>query len=247
MPNDHDRICLELASALCARLCHDLSQPPRHARGTLELALEEPEQAAEALSIAGEAAASMVARLQLLRAAWAGDCGPMGRAGLAELAAGLPPRVRPSWTGWPTARFDGRVARILLNLLLLGADALPFGGHVALAGRPDPGIVLTVSGPSVRWNAELAACLLDPARGHGSTPRTVQMPLTARLATAAGLRSVVPAGALRGPGPQSAPRCCSPRLTLSSVFALPHSIRRIRRRVDGRPAEPNSWPRRRRA
>lgn len=206
MPNDHDRICLELASALCARLCHDLANPLGTLSGTLELALEEPEEAAEALSIAGEAAAAMVARLQLLRAAWAGDCGPMGRAGLAELAAGLPPRVKPVLDGLADVTFDGRVARVLLNMLLLGADALPFGGHVALAGRPDAGIVLTVSGPSVRWNAELASVLLDPAGGHGSTPRTVQMPLTARLATAAGLRlSFLLAPGAGSQDPQSAP------------------------------------------
>ena len=205
-PPDHDRICLDLASALCARLCHDLSSPLGTLSGTLEMALEDPAEAAEALSIAGEAAAAMVARLELLRAAWAGDCGPMGRARLAELAAGLPPRVTPMLDGLADVTFEGSVARVLLNMLLLGADALPSGGQVALAGQPDAGIVLQVSGPSVRWSADLAAVLLDPAGGHANEPRSVQMPLTARLALAAGLRLSFVLPPATGPtGPQNAP------------------------------------------
>ena len=52
----HDRMCLELASALCARLCHDISSPLGTLSGTLELAHEEPEQAEEALALAAESA-----------------------------------------------------------------------------------------------------------------------------------------------------------------------------------------------
>ncbi len=184
----YDGVCLELASALCARLCHDVSSPLGTLSGTLELAIDSPEDAAEALAIASEAAAALVARLQLLRAAWAGDCGPMGRARLAELAAGLPPRVKAELGGLADVTFDGKVARILLNLLLLGAEALPGGGQVALAGEPGDGIILAVSGPSVLWNAGLAAILLDPSAAFPSEPRTIQMPLTARLVRAAGLR-----------------------------------------------------------
>ena len=201
---EHDRMCLELASALCARLCHDISSPLGTIMGTLELAGEAPDQATEALEIAGDSAQALVARLQLLRAAWAGDCGPMGRARLGELAAGLPPRVTAELDGLADVTFDGPVARILLNLLLLGADALPAGGVVALSGEPAAGIIVAVKGRSVAWNAGLAAILLDPASPHASEPRTVLMPLTARLVHAAGFRlSFLLTGA---PAPHSAPR-----------------------------------------
>ncbi len=165
-----------------------MSSPLGTLSGTLELAIDSPEDAAEALAIASEAASALVARLQLLRAAWAGDCGPMGRTRLGELAAGLPPRVKADLAGLADITFDGEVARILLNLLLLGAEALPGGGQVALAGDPREGIILAVNGPSVRWTSGLAAVLLDPPAAFPSEPRTIQMPLTARLVRAAGLR-----------------------------------------------------------
>jgi histidine phosphotransferase ChpT len=200
----HDRMCLELASALCARLCHDISSPLGTLSGTLELASEEPEQAEEALALAGEAATFMVNRLQLLRAAWAGDCGPMNRSRLAGLTAGLPGRVKAKLDELSPGPFDGPLARVLLNLLMLGAEALPSGGVVALSGEPATGIILTVEGRSVRWDAGLASALLDPPSAPATDPRMVQMPLTARLAHAAGLRLSFLTAATHGP--DSAPR-----------------------------------------
>lgn len=199
-----NRMCLELASALCARLCHDLSSPLGTLSGTLDLVADEPDNAAAALSVAGETAVTMVARLKLLRAAWAGDCGPLNRGRIADLAAGLPPRVRVSLDGLQSEPFNGPVARVLLNLLLLGGDALPMGGTVMLAGDAQGGIVVTLEGQSVRWDAGLAAALLDPALLPPSEPRTVQMPLTIRLAQAAGMRLSFLMAAT--PGPRSGPR-----------------------------------------
>ena len=197
---DHNRICLEFASALCARLCHDLSSPLGTVAGTLELAAEDPAQAEEAAAIAMEAASAAITRLQLLRAAWAGDCGPMSRARLQQLAAGLPARVQADLVDLADMSFDGPHARILLNLLLLGADALPAGGVVALGGAPDQGIILTVTGRSVAWDAGMAAVLVDPGAAGGVEPRTVQAPFTVRLADAAGLRLSFLMAPAPGPG-----------------------------------------------
>ncbi len=200
----HDRMCLDLVSALCARLCHDISSPLGTLAGTLELATEEPDQAEEALSLAGESTTYLINRLQLLRAAWAGDCGALTRARLAELAAGLPGRVKAVLDDLAPGPFDPPLARVLLNLLILGSEALPMGGVVALAGNPDSGIVLTVEGRSVRWDAGIAGALLDPSSVQATDPRMVQIPLTARLAHAAGLRLSFLVAATEGPN--SAPR-----------------------------------------
>ncbi len=197
-------MCLELASALCARLCHDISSPLGTLSGTLELANEEPEHAEEALALAGESATYMISRLQLLRAAWAGDCGAMNRSRMGELAAGLPSRVKAELDELSPGPFGAPLARVLLNLLMLGAEALPMGGVVALSGEPASGIILTVEGRSVRWDAGLAGALLDPPSAPATDPRTVQMPLTARLAHAAGLRLSFLTAATQGPN--SAPR-----------------------------------------
>ena len=221
-PDECDRLCLDLASALCARLCHDISSPAGTLAGTLELAIEEPAESEEAMEIASEAANILVKRLQLLRAAWAGDCGAMNRTRLADLATGLPPRVRAALDELAPGPFEGKLSRILLNLLLLGADALPAGGIIALAGEPGAGIVLTVEGPSVAWNEGLAAALLDPASLPSTEPRTVQTPLTVRLIRAAGLHLSFLAPPPSRPTQRIPPAA---HIALTSSLGLPAMIR----------------------
>ncbi len=108
-----------LADTLCAKLCHEMSGPLGTVTGALDMAAEDPQTAAESLQLAQEAASQMVLRLRLLRAAWAGDCGPMDAVDLAALATGLPPRIKVELGGL-TGQFTTQAARVLVNMLLLG-------------------------------------------------------------------------------------------------------------------------------
>jgi histidine phosphotransferase ChpT len=183
-----------LAESLCARLCHDMSGPLGTVTGALELASEDPDSAVESLQLAQEAAAQMVLRLRLSRAAWAGDCGPLDAAGLADLATGLPPRVNLE-AGGLTGRFAPKIARVLVNMLLLAVDALPRGGTISLSGAPDADVVLMVSGAHAAWPPGLSLALANPLDAALDEPRAVQAPLAALLALEAGLRlSVLFAG-----------------------------------------------------
>ncbi len=183
---------LALADALCARLCHDIAGPLGTLIGSLELAAEDAEAAAEALPLAGEVAAAMGARLRLLRAAWTTDCGTLGADGLARLAGGLPDRVRVDLSALGAGPFAPPVARLLLNVLLLAVESLPRGGTVALAGAPGGPMAATLAGPSAAWPAALA----QPGRPIDD-PRTVQPPLCTLLAAAAGFRLSAEAATLR--------------------------------------------------
>ncbi len=80
---------LRLAEILCARFCHDFSGVLGSLMGAIELARDEPQANAEALSVGADAAVVLAKRLRLLRAAWAGDCGPLAPAQLAALGEGL--------------------------------------------------------------------------------------------------------------------------------------------------------------
>ncbi len=155
--------------------------------GTLEVAAESPEAAAEALPLAGETTATVGQQLRLLRAAWGGADGAMDAAALASLAAGLPPRVQVVLDGLAPAPFPAPVARVLLNLLLLGAEALPRGGTVMLSGAPGADVLVTLDGPGAAWPPGLAAALAGPAVPPDG-PRAVLTPLLAMLVRAAGLR-----------------------------------------------------------
>jgi histidine phosphotransferase ChpT len=177
---------LRLAEAICARLCHDLSGPLGTVLGALEMVAEEPESSPDALPLASEAALSLGHRLRLLRAAWAGDCGPMAPADLSQLAAGLPPRVRIDLQGLHPSPFDPAGSRVLANLLLLGTEALPRGGLVSLSGAPGSDVALTVDGPSAAWPTILPNALADPYSVSLDSPRALQAPLTVILARTAG-------------------------------------------------------------
>ena len=194
MTSDHVR-AMAWSDSLCARLCHDLAGPLGTLMGALELAADDPSSAADSLELATRAATRMVLRIRLLRAAWGGDCGALSAPALAELAAGLPERVRVELDGL-TGEFAAPVARVLVNMLLLGIEALPRGGAISLRGAPGEAVLLEVKGSPARWPAGLARALADPAGAVLDDPRGVQGPLAVGLARLAGLRLslLVPAG-----------------------------------------------------
>jgi histidine phosphotransferase ChpT len=181
---------LRLTETLCARLCHDLASPLGSLAGAVEVAMEEPEAAEEALAVAAESSRGLGARLRLLRAAWGGDAEALDGPALERLAEGLPPRVRLDAAGLAPAPFPPGAAGLVLNLLLLGAEALPRGGVVSLSGGREAGVVLAVAGPRAAWPEELAG-LLSGAETVASAlgqPRRVQAPFMALLARARGAR-----------------------------------------------------------
>ncbi len=181
-----DATMLQLADALCARLCHDLSGPLGTLTGALDLAAEDASYVAEALPLASETALAMTARIRLLRAAWAGDCGCLSNQDLIALAMGLPSRVRLDASQLASGPFSAAVSRILVNLMLLAAEALPRGGTVRLIGETD--LVVAVDGPGAAWPDALLTAITDPADVPLDDPRAVQAPVAAMLVRAAGLR-----------------------------------------------------------
>jgi histidine phosphotransferase ChpT len=188
---------LWVAECLCARLCHDLAGALGALMGSLELARDDEAMGREAIQLASATGQALVARLRLLRAAWVGEGMPLDLAHLAELAEGLTERrVTLDLTGLPRATmFEPAVGRVVLNLVLLGAEALPVGGTVWLEPA-GPDLVLGIAGPRTEWPPGLAASLAGDIVIEG--PRALQAPLTVLIARAAGFRLslLVPAGTL---------------------------------------------------
>ena len=177
-----------LARLVAGRLCHDLSGLLGTLMGALEMSLDETPRPGEALLLADDAARELGVRLRLLRAAWAGDGTVLDGEGLAALMPGLPAgrRVRVDATGL-RGGFPGPVGRTLLNLVLLGAEALPGGGLIALSGTWPGQLAVRASGPRLTRPASLTGHLagLDPAPAG---PRDVQVSLAFSAAAAAGVR-----------------------------------------------------------
>lgn len=133
-------------------------------------------------------------RLTLWRAAWspAGDAVSWDQ--ILGMAGCLPENIRLDTAHvQPGAPSGGEIpqgkGRIICNLLLLAAEALPGGGVIALAGSGDD-LFVRVSGPRAAWPAGLAVWFNDEAAAHEAlfSEQSLQGALTALLARAAGLR-----------------------------------------------------------
>jgi histidine phosphotransferase ChpT len=183
---------LRLAEFVAARLCHDLSGPVGTLIGALELMVEENDATAEAARVAEEAALVLKRRMRLLRAAWAEGTGEMGLEELLTLAEGMPGarRVQIDTSALkPEAVFAGPAARLLLNVLMLGAESLPAGGRLVLIGSPTQEIAVLLEGARAGWPPMLVQCLVDEAGAWSAltSARAVQAPLTALIARYSGL------------------------------------------------------------
>lgn len=193
---------LRLAELLCARLCHDLSGPLGSLMGATELASEEAPVEDAALAVAAESAQALGARLRLLRAAWAGEAGSMDVEHFQDLSRGLVAgrRVAVDLAGLDRgAPFAPAAARVALNALLLGVEAVSGIGRLTMAGAADAEVIVTIEGPRAAWPAGLAAWIVDEQAAWQAitNARVLQGPLTVLIArrSGIGLSLLLPAGA----------------------------------------------------
>lgn len=176
---------LYLASLIATRLCHDLSSP----LNGLSAALGDGDVATD-IDLARQAARQATDRLILLRAAWGEPGEPMSKADLQRFAAGaIRRRTAIDLDGIADAAcFPPGAARLLLNLMLLGAESLPRGGVVSLQGDQTQGVIMMLDGPNAGWPPGLATLMADPAALPATLraldPRNLQAPLTVCLAQA---------------------------------------------------------------
>jgi histidine phosphotransferase ChpT len=109
-------------------------------------------------------------------------------------AAVIGPRSKVVWpeadgpSAWP---FGDESLKLLLNLIVLGAESLPRGGAIEVFVEPAPQLLkLTVvsSGQGVRVEEATLAALMNTAAIEHLTPRSVHGYFTARIAESLGGR-----------------------------------------------------------
>jgi len=193
---------LDFAALLVSRVCHDLVSPVGAVVNGLEVLEDETDLAmrADALRLVAASAEQAAARLQFARIAF----GAAGSAGaeldiseVARIMAGLLKggKVELQWkphaVNWPKDW-----AKLLMNVVLLGADCLPRGGRVVVETSEDPakpGFNVTASGMVARFGAEAEKALLGETN-DGLDGRSIQPFLTHQLAKGLNARlSVTPA------------------------------------------------------
>jgi histidine phosphotransferase ChpT len=181
--------CVMLAELVCARLTHDLSGPLATISGAVELlSLDDEEARQEAMQLAGEATAQLAHRLKYLRAAWGAGGQELTIAAIAAMAAGVlggGRMVLDIARVAGTHRSLGPLGRVLLNALMVAADALPRGGTIVCAGDPETQLVLQPVGEGAAWPRGLAGLIAgdDPlAAAEQAGPRGIAAPMMIALA-----------------------------------------------------------------
>jgi histidine phosphotransferase ChpT len=201
------KIDLRVAELLTSRLCHDLVGPIGAVGNGLELlGDEEFGMADDAMKLTTSSARQASNILQFFRLAYGMAGARVGPdyAQLRDLSAALlePSRTKLDWTSVqaPEGAPDG-LAKVLLNMVALGHEALPRGGRLKVAIASAPGSVearVTAEGQDAHLRPESLAGLQDNVNLDEMTPRGVHGYFTRLVAKRLGGDLV-----LETPGPDS--------------------------------------------
>jgi histidine phosphotransferase ChpT len=166
---------VDLASLLCSRLCHDLMSPVGALNNGIELLADEtePEMREKCLELLSESARASANKLKFFRLAFgaAGGFGEEIDTHEAEAALeGLFGPERRIELGWVVRdnKLPKVAVKVLLNLALIGGDALVRGGRLDVgAERSDEGVELAVraEGPRILLDPGLRETLANGASG----------------------------------------------------------------------------------
>lgn len=188
-------IDLRVSQLLCSRLCHDLVGAAGAVAAGLELAgdlgLASPD-AADAFAMTVNSSSQLSARLAFFRVAFGGGGTSLAAA---RTVAGTYLADHGTALDWPEATPEidrvagGDGARLVLNLVLLGKEALPRGGSVAVHLAPVEGgigVAVVASGVGARVRAADRDAMAPGFPAGELTPHTVHAYFTASLAASLG-------------------------------------------------------------
>ena len=188
---------LDFAALVCSRVCHDVISPVGAIVNGLEVLEEDtndPTMREFALDLIRKSARAASARLQFARLAF----GAAGSAGAAidladaeSVAKGMysDDKIALSWSA-PRALLPKNRVKLLLNLVVLAAGAIPRGGtvDVQVTGDEDAtAFVLTAKGVSARIPPHAEALLAGEPEGGTVDAHAIQPFYTGAVARAAGM------------------------------------------------------------
>jgi histidine phosphotransferase ChpT len=195
---------LDLAALLCSRVCHDLISPVGAIMNGLEVMEDgkDEETSKFAMDLIKKSAKTASAKLQFCRLAFgaAGSAGAQIDTGDAEkVARGL---IEDGKTkiGWnlPRVLLAKNRVKLLLNMLLLAAQAIPRGGQLTVdpVGEGDRlGFRVSVTGLNAKIPQSIPPLLAATPSDHAIDAHAIQPFYTGMLAKNCGLSvSMAPEG-----------------------------------------------------
>ena len=182
---------LDLASLLCSRLCHDLLSPVGALNNGLELLADEtdPEMRERCLELLADSARASAQKLKYFRLAF-GAAGGFGEAidsnepkELVEALLADKSRITFDWLVTAPSLPKSAV-KVLLNLTLIGVDALVRGGALTVGAEQNEGrmeIVVRATGPKVVVDAGIAKALVGELSDSELSARTAAAYMVERI------------------------------------------------------------------
>lgn len=190
---------LNLTALLCSRLCHDLISPIGAVNNGLEVLGEEDDEAmkAQAIDLVSYSAGEAVRRLQFYRMAFGssgGNSATLAVGDARKAARGLLSSGRTT-LDWPESTPDQEPAlsktglKLLLNLVLVGVEALARGGSIGIQFEntgQSAELIVTADGDRAALNDGFLAALSGEMAADLLDARTAQPFYSAQLAKALG-------------------------------------------------------------
>jgi histidine phosphotransferase ChpT len=186
---------LDLAALLCSRVCHDIISPVGAIINGLEVLDEDngEEMREFAFTLIRKSASQASAKLQFARLAFgaAGSAGAeIDLADAEKVARGYMQGEKAEFA-WESPRvlMPKNLVKLLLNLILLAATAIPRGGlvKVTVEGHAPPKFILRSSGPSARVPPAFEKLVPGDIAGVPVDAQSVQPYYTGALARVCGM------------------------------------------------------------
>ena len=182
----------ELAALLCSRLCHDMLSPIGALSNGLELLADEKDAGMRGriVELLEQSAKTSADKLKFFRLAFGaaggfGDSVPVEEArGVIDALVGNNGRIEARWA-LAGGTLPKPAVKVLLNLALIGIDALVRGGTLDLGAEAHEGqteIVIRAAGPRIAF---------DPLVGKALDGSLSSADLSSRTAPAAMIRHLV--------------------------------------------------------
>jgi len=173
-----------LSALLCARICHDLISPVGALSTAIEILDDESnsDMHADALDLVRNSSKQANAKLKFLRLAFGAGGSAPGIIGVAEIQSLTSDMFAQGKANLQWQMLDDGIdknqARLLLNMIMLGMQAVPRGGDVIISqlektdGATE--LVVAATGPRARLDAAVERTLIGKAPEDGFDGRSIQ-------------------------------------------------------------------------
>ena len=168
-----------LAALLCARICHDLVSPVGALGTAIEILGDEDnvDMHEDAMTLVKNSSRQAAAKLKFLRLAFGAGGSAPGIIAVEEIRSLIGDMYKDAKPDivydFHDDGIDKARARILLNMTMLGVQAVPRGGEVRIATTDDT-LTITSTGPRARLDDTVDQALKGRSPEHGFDGRSIQ-------------------------------------------------------------------------